>query len=143
MAVVPTEVWESVTSTLVEKRALLPDSGGAGKARGGLGQEIVIRNDSGHPMTIFSMANRSEFPPLGLLGGKNGPLREHRVNGETVHPKGQHVLAPGDRVTLRQPGGGGFGAARERPREMVLADIRNGYVTREGAWRDYGVKEAE
>ena len=141
MAVVPTEVWEGVTSTLVERRALVPDSGGAGKARGGLGQEIVIRNDSGHPMTIFSMANRSEFPPLGLLGGQNGPLREHRINGKTVHPKGQHVLAPGDRVTLSQPGGGGFGPARERPREKVIADVRNGYVTPQGAKRDYGVEE--
>ena len=141
MAVVPTEVWESVTSTLVEKRTLVPDSGGAGKARGGLGQEIVIRNDSGHPMTIFSMANRSEFPPRGLMGGGDGPLREHRINGKTVHPKGQHVLAPGDRVTLLEPGGGGFGHARERPRDKVIADIRNGYVTPEGAKRDYGVEE--
>ncbi len=141
MAVVPTEVWEGVTSTLVEKRALLADSGGAGKARGGLGQEIVIRNDSGHPMTIFSMANRSEFPPLGLMGGGDGPLRQHRVNGEIIHPKGQQVLAPGDRVTLREPGGGGFGPAKERPREMVIADIRNGFVTAEAAKRDYGVEE--
>jgi len=140
MAVVPTEVWEGVTSTLVEKRALLPDSGGAGEARGGLGQEIIIRNDSGHPMTIFSMANRSEFPPVGLLGGENGPLRQHRVNDEVIHPKGQKVLAPGDRVTLREPGGGGFGAAQDRPREKVLADVENGFVTAEGALRDYGVK---
>jgi len=140
MAVVPTEVWEGVTSTLVEKRALLPDSGGAGEARGGLGQEIIIRNDSGHPMTIFSMANRSEFPPVGLLGGENGPLRQHRVNDEVIHPKGQQVLAPGDRVTLREPGGGGFGAAQDRPREKVLADVENGFVTAEGALRDYGVK---
>ena len=81
MAVVPTEVWEGVTSTLVERRALLPDSGGAGTARGGLGQEIVIRNDSGHPMTIFSMANRSEFPPMGMLGGGDGPSRQHLING--------------------------------------------------------------
>lgn len=140
MAVVPTEVWEGVTSTLVEKRALLPDSGGAGEARGGLGQEIIIRNDSGHPMTIFSMANRSEFPPVGLLGGENGPLRQHRVNDEVIHPKGQQVLAPGDRVTLREPGGGGFGVAQDRPREKVLADVENGFVTAEGALRDYGVK---
>ncbi|MDA0230469.1 MAG: hydantoinase B/oxoprolinase family protein [Proteobacteria bacterium] len=143
MAVVPTEVWEGVTSTLVERRALLPDSGGAGAARGGLGQEIIIRNDSGHPMTVFSMANRSEFPPMGLLGGGNGPLREHLVNGKTVHPKGQQVLAPGDRVALRQPGGGGFGPAKDRPRDKILADIRNGYVTREGAKRDYGFEEKE
>jgi N-methylhydantoinase B len=139
MAVVPAEVWESVTSTLVEKRALLPDSGGAGAARGGLGQEIVIRNDSGHAMTVFSMANRCEFPPLGLLGGADGPLREHLINGATVHPKGRHELAPGDRVTLRQPGGGGFGPAAERPRDKVIADVRNGFVTPEGAKRDYGV----
>ncbi|MBT5037678.1 MAG: hydantoinase B/oxoprolinase family protein [Rhodospirillaceae bacterium] len=142
MAVVPTEVWEGVTSTLIEKRELLADSGGAGKARGGLGQEIVIRNDSGHPMTIFSMANRSEFPPLGLLGGENGPLREHRVNGEVIHPKGQQTLAPGDRVTMHEPGGGGFGPAKERPREKVLTDVENGFVTAEGALRDYGVKVA-
>jgi N-methylhydantoinase B len=141
MAVVPTEVWEGVTSTLVERRALVPDSGGAGKARGGLGQEIVIRNDSGHPMTVFSMANRSEFPPLGLLGGQNGPLREHRVNGKAVHPKGQHVLAPGDRVTLSEPGGGGFGPARERPREKILADLKDGFITPEGAKRDYGKED--
>ncbi|MBT3927075.1 MAG: hydantoinase B/oxoprolinase family protein [Rhodospirillaceae bacterium] len=142
MAVVPTEVWEGVTSTLIEKRELLADSGGAGKARGGLGQEIVIRNDSGHPMTIFSMANRSEFPPLGLLGGENGPLREHRVNGAVIHPKGQQTLAPGDRVTMHEPGGGGFGPAKERPREKVLTDVENGFVTAEGALRDYGVKVA-
>ena len=61
--------------------------------------------------------------------------------GKTVHPKGQHVLAPGDRVTLSQPGGGGFGPARERPREKVIADVRNGYVTPQGAKRDYGVEE--
>jgi len=141
MAVVPTEVWEGVTSTLVERRALLPDSGGAGTARGGLGQEIVIRNDSGNPMTIFSMANRSEFPPMGLLGGGDGPSRQHLINGKLVHPKGQYVLAPGDRVALRQPGGGGFGPAKDRPRDKVIADIRNGYVTRESAKRDYGFEE--
>ena len=50
-------------------------------------------------------------------------------------------LAPGDRVTLREPGGGGFGPAKERPREMVIADIRNGFVTAEAAKRDYGVEE--
>ena len=139
MAVVPAEVWESVTSTLVEKRTLLPDSGGSGAARGGLGQEVVIRNDSGHPMTVFSMANRCEFPPLGLLGGNDGPLREHLINGETVHPKDRHELAPGDRVTLKQPGGGGFGPVAERPRDKVIADVRHGFVSVEGAKRDYGV----
>jgi len=44
-------------------------------------------------------------------------------------------------VALRQPGGGGFGPAKDRPRDKVIADIRNGYVTRESAKRDYGFEE--
>ena len=70
-------------------------------------------------------------------------MREHRVNGEVIHPKGQQILAPGDRVTLHEPGGGGFGLAKERPRDKVLADIENGFVTPEGASRDYGVEVEE
>ena len=139
MAVTPAEVWESVTSTTIEKRALVPDSGGAGKNRGGLAQEIVFRNDSGHAMTIFCMANRTEFPPVGLLGGKPGPMREHRINGELVHPKGQYVLQPGDRVSLLEAGGGGFGDSHARDPDAVLADVREGFVTPEGAKRDYGI----
>jgi len=92
-------------------------------------------------MTIFTMANRSQFPPVGLMGGKAGPLREHRINDKTIHPKGQHVLKPGDRVTFLQPGGGGFGPVSERPREKVIEDIRNGYITPVGAKHDYGVEE--
>ncbi len=140
MAVVPVEIWEYVTGTTIEKKVLLPDSGGPGASRGGLGQEVVIRNDSGQPMTVFSMANRTEFPPLGLLGGRPGAMREHRINGAVVHPKGHYSLQPGDAIALRQAGGGGFGEPRERPRASLLEDVRNGFVTIEGARRDYGVE---
>jgi N-methylhydantoinase B len=143
MAVVPVEVWEDVTATLIEKRTLLTDSGGAGEARGGLGQEVVFRNDTGQPLTVFSMANRTEFPPLGFEGGRNGASREHRLNGTTIHPKGQHVLAPGDRLTLYQAGGGGFGDPRRRPRAKIERDVAEGYVSREAAARDYGAVVAE
>ena len=61
MAVVPVEVWETLTSTTVESKRLLTDSGGPGQARGGLGQEVVIRNDSGNLFTVLCMANRTEF----------------------------------------------------------------------------------
>ena len=138
MAVVPTEVWETLTGTTVEHRRFLPDSGGPGAARGGAGQEVVIRNDTGHPLTVFSMAARTEFPAVGFAGGGPGARREHRVNDVAVHPKGRYELAPGDRVTLIEAGGGGFGDPRERPRARIEEDIARGLVTPEGARRDYG-----
>ena len=140
MAIVPVEVWESLTTMTIEKKAMLADSGGAGEARGGLGQEVVMRNDSGHPMTIFCMAARTEFPPLGQGGGAEGRPREARINGRPVHPKGQYVLAPGDRVTLVQAGGGGFGDPASRSRSAILEDLADGFVTAEGVARDYGIR---
>ena len=137
MAVVPVEVWETLTSTTVERKHLLADSGGAGTYRGGLGQEVVIRNDSGHLMNVFCMANRTDFPPLGLMGGKNGGAREHRINDVPVDPKGHHELAPGDRITLIQAGGGGCGPSSGRFNGAIDADLAEGFVTPEGVARDY------
>ncbi len=139
MAVVPTELWETLTGTTVEYRRLLPDSGGPGTARGGLGQEVAIRNDTGHPLTIFSMASRTEFPAVGLLGGSPGRRREHRINGNTVHPKGHYELAPGDQITLSEAGGGGFGDPSQRDHALIKEDLRQGYITKSGAQRDYSI----
>ncbi len=137
MAVVPVEVWETLTSTTVTHKHLLPDSGGAGAFRGGLGQEVVIRNDSGHIMNVFCMANRTDFPPLGLMGGEPGRPREHRINDVTVDPKGHYELQPGDRITLIEAGGGGFGKPTDRSQDAIEADLVEGFVTTEGTARDY------
>jgi N-methylhydantoinase B len=139
MAVVPVEVWETLTSMTVRHKSFLADSGGPGAARGGVGQEVVLRNDSGHPMSVFCMANRTEFPALGYQGGRPGAKRETRVNGETVHPKGHYRLAPGGEVALLQAGGGGYGDPVARPPDLVRRDLESGLVTPEGARRDYGV----
>ena len=138
MGVVPVEIWESLTGTTILRKALLPDSGGPGAARGGLGQEVVIRNDSGRPMTVFSMANRTEFPARGLAGGGPGGRREHRIDGVAVDPKGTHTLTPGARLTLIEAGGGGFGEAAARDPAKLAADLAEGFVTAAGAKRDYG-----
>jgi N-methylhydantoinase B len=143
MAVVPVEVWESLTSMTVKRKSLTADSGGPGAARGGLGQEVVLRNDTGHPMTVFCMANRTEFPALGFGGGRPGARRETRINGATVHPKGDYRLEPGGEVTLLQAGGGGWGDPADRPPELLRRDLENGLVTPEGARRDYGVDPAK
>lgn len=139
MAVVPVEIWESITSTTVEKKRLLPDSGGPGRSRGGLGQEVVIRNDSGQPMTLLGMGNRTRFPAQGVFSGKAGALRKHVVDGRPVNAKARIELAPGSRISIREAGGGGYGDPRKRDPRLVLADVREGFVTKAGALRDYGV----
>jgi N-methylhydantoinase B len=134
------EVWENLTGMQVARKELLPDSGGAGEFRGGLGQRIELVNDSGADMTISCLAGRTQFAPAGVLGGRAGSLREVRINGEVVHPKGRYVLRPGDRVTTLEAGGGGYGDPGRRTREAVVADYRAGAVSRQGAMRDYGVQ---
>jgi len=137
MIACPVEVWEDLTGTIVERKELLTDSGGAGKFRGGLGQQWVMRNDSDQILTLSCFATRTEFPALGMLGGGNGSARTLQINNETVHPKGRYVLQPGDVLTLSDAGGGGFGDPAERDPDLILQDIRQGNVSKEAARRDY------
>jgi N-methylhydantoinase B len=138
----PIEVWENLTGMTIIKKALVADSGGPGRYRGGLGQETVLKNSTGHPLVVSCLAARTEFPPLGIHGGKSGQLRQYTINGEPVHPKGRYILNPGDVITATEAGGGGFGNAYERSTERVLHDVQYGFVTKEGAVQDYGVEVA-
>jgi N-methylhydantoinase B len=137
MAVVPVEVWETLTHTTIEHKRLRPDSGGAGRWRGGLGQEVVIRNDTGHPLVTLGMGNRTEFPAKGVFGGEAGALRVHSVEGKPVHAKGRVEIAPGQRMTVVEAGGGGYGDPKQRDRAAVAADVAEGFVSREAAEKVY------
>ncbi len=139
----PIEGLEPLTGLLVESKALRVDSGGAGRFRGGAGQDVVLRNDTGHAMTVFSMANRTRFPARGLAGGEPGAKRAHVVNGIPIAPQGRHELAPGDRLLLREAGGGGYGPAAQRDPALVRQDVRQGLVSVEAARRDYGVQVSD
>jgi N-methylhydantoinase B len=135
----PVEVWENLTDVTIESKRLLADSGGAGEYRGGLGQRIEMRNDSGHPLVFSCLAGRTQFAPQGVVGGRPGRLREFQLNGRPVHPKGRYILQPGDRMTTYEAGGGGYGDPAARRPEDVRADLAAGYVTAEGVRRDYGI----
>ncbi len=138
MMVVPAEIWENLTNITVEKRALLTDSGGAGAARGGVGQEVRFRNDSGHPLTLAFLGLRTEFPAKGFHGGKPGRLREYFINDLPAAPKGRHLLQPGDTFTTFEAGGGGYGDPLTRDRRLVEADLAAGLVSPEAAREVYG-----
>ncbi|WP_108659791.1 hydantoinase B/oxoprolinase family protein [Acuticoccus kandeliae] len=136
----PVEIFEPMSGLLIEKKAMRPDSGGAGEFHGGAGQTIVLRNVSGHDMTVFTMGNRTQFPATGLFGGKPGALREHWIDGEKVSAQGRHVLAPGSALTLHQAGGGGYGPPARRPTVEVKKDLEKGFLSPDGAARIYGVR---
>jgi N-methylhydantoinase B len=138
-AVVATEIWENETGVRVEHRRLLPDSGGAGEFRGGLGQVAALKNTRDEPVTIFLFGLRTRFPAQGLLGGQPGAPRRFLVDGRQVPPKGRLELLPGQTFTVHEAGGGGWGDPLARDPQRVLADVQAGAVSVEGALRDYGV----
>ncbi len=137
MMVMPTETWETMTGIRVLSRTLLPDSGGPGEHRGGLGQRIVLANETGGPVTVFVMGCRTEYPAQGVRGGGSGALRQFLLNGVPVHPKGRHTLQPGDRLELHEAGGGGYGDPASRDRHAIERDLEEGFVTADGAARHY------
>jgi N-methylhydantoinase B len=139
VAIVPAEVWEHMTGMEVVRKALRTDSGGPGASRGGPGGITVLRNTTGYPMTVHGMECRTVFPPVGLHGGKPGQLRETRLNGEPVTYRGSYRLQPGDTLEIMECGGGGFGAPADRPVDRLLDDVHLGFVSVEGAARDYGI----
>ena len=137
---VPAEIIENVSPLMMERRALVPDSGGPGKYRGGLGQEMVLSVRSREPVVHSAMYDRTKFPALGFTGGENGALGDFFLSdGTRPHPKAQYRLQPTQKVTLRLPGGGGFFSAFERDPELVRHDVLNGYVSLRVAREQYAV----
>ena len=137
---VPAEVIEAVAPVLMLKRALRPDSGGPGKFRGGLGQEMVLQTRTDKPILHSCMYDRTHAPARGFLGGQPGATGELFLSdGARPHPKSKYFLRPDQILTLRLPGGGGFYPAWERDPARVLADVRQGLVSLEAARDVYGV----
>jgi N-methylhydantoinase B len=142
--IAPVEIIESEFSTRVRRFELIPDSGGAGKFRGGLG---FVREyealDQESRMALRS--TKHTVAPKGLEGGDPGRTGKCTLDPGTDKAReipsrySDHLLRPGDVVRLETPGGGGLGNPRERDPERVLNDVRNGYVSIDKARDIYGV----
>lgn len=146
IANVPVEVVEARSGLVVECKMLTPDSGGAGRWRGGLGQTYAIRVPAGYRGTawVSMLSDRTGHPAMGRLGGGPGSLRTNTLNGTTrLHPKKRVQLAAGDLLQTCMPGGAGVGDARQRDRAAVLDDLRNGYITPRAAVEQYGLSPGE
>ena len=140
----PCEQVETKIPVIVERHALLPDSGGAGRHRGGLGVERVVRMRA--PVVYNSQIDRAHCKPWGLEGGLDATGNEVAIMRDGVwktdFPNAKVFLVqlkPGDKYRVRSGGGGGYGVPWERAVEKVQRDVRQGYVSAAQAAALYGV----
>jgi N-methylhydantoinase B len=140
----PVEIIESEFPTRVERFEMIPDSGGAGKWRGGLGfaRDYRILADE----VRFSLrTDKHAVEPFGIDGGLPGRRGSCLINpgtaGERSLPSrfGDHRLQNGDLLRLERPGGGGLGDPGKRAPLHVLEDVKQGYVSPQRAASDYGI----
>jgi N-methylhydantoinase B len=126
----PVEVAERNGPLVFHHKRLRPGSGGAGRFRGGLGQDILMESESSSPIALSFMAERTRFAAPGMAGGDDGGLGDVRINGRAIDHRRQHIVRKGDVVLLRTPGGGGHGDPAARDAALAERDRRSGYVPR-------------
>lgn len=140
----PVEMVESLHPVTFLGYGLTPDSGGAGRTRGGLGLYREWRLDA-EAGTLSSSCDRFRIPPYGLAGGNAGGRGRLRVrrNGQAQDMKSKLsglALRKGDVVRLETSGGGGHGDPTTRARDAVTEDVRDGYVSAVAAKELYGAE---
>ena len=140
----PVEMFEQQFPITWEKYELAADSGGPGKYRGGLGVERVICMD-GEIGTTSVMGDGELNAGWGLFGGRAGHgqrLVRNMGRAEEFNIgmfRSGAKVRQGDKIDLWSGGGGGYGDPLERDPAAVLEDVKDGYVSIDGARRDYGV----
>ena len=134
----PVEMVERIQPVRIEKYELIPDSGGPGKHRGGLGLRRDLRILEGQARLTL-LADRMKYGPYGLNGGEKGSFTEVIINPDTPDERKLPgkvtgvALERGDIISVRTSGGGGWGNPRERDRGAVLQDIKLGKISRQAA----------
>jgi N-methylhydantoinase B len=144
----PVEILEMAFPVRIERYEVNPDSGGAGRYRGGCGSRRVWRMLDGADATGALCMERMTSPPFGLAGGKAGApavVTLTAPDGTTRHlpSKGAFAWVAGAVVDMATPGSGGFGPVAERDKQAIGRDLRDGYVTAAAATRDYGIADPD
>lgn len=140
----PVEINEAEVPIKILRYGLAPDSGGAGKHRGGLATEMRFQAHAPNTKITARNRDRSRFRSWGVLGGKAGTHSAFVLNpggNKEVNLLNTDILTigPGDIVHVGAGGSGGWGNPLERDPEAVLIDIQRGFVTPGAASDIYGV----
>ena len=136
---VPIEILESGYPLIVHERQIARDSGGPCRYRGGCGQTMRVEIKSALGGSISSSTDRISIPASGASGGGDGMVGAFFTERQPLQSKGSNRVDPGEVITLRLPGGAGYGSPLTRPAVDVWRDVVSGYVSTEAASNDYRV----
>jgi N-methylhydantoinase B len=140
----PIEATEHEFPLIVQRCELIQDSGGPGKFRGGLGLRVEMRvwAEQGR---LSGRGLRHGLRSQGLFGGESGSAASYTMNPGTASEEKlpaafpERALPPRAVIRVETPAGAGYGRARDRERQSVLADVKAEKVSAEAASRQYGV----
>jgi N-methylhydantoinase B len=130
--ITPIEILEAEFPCRITRFDLVPDSGGAGRWRGGLSmrREYELLADA----TVIRRFDKSRFPPQGLAGGEpGGPsrfvVRLGAADEVEAPASGRYEMRASERFLVQSAGGGGYGDPQQRDRAAIDRDIAQGYVS--------------
>ncbi|OJW28610.1 MAG: 5-oxoprolinase [Rhodospirillales bacterium 69-11] len=136
----PVEATENVAPVILWRKELKPDSGGAGRTRGGAGQIMEIATKGDLEFAVNATFDRVAHPPKGREGGLEGSGGVVTLkSGPALRTKGFQIIPDGDRLILELPGGGGMGDPTTRDPALVARDVRDGLVSAANARAHYKV----
>jgi N-methylhydantoinase B len=137
----PVEIAEQITPLLFWKKEYRPDSGGAGRTRGGHGQIIEIESRVGEPFELLAAYDRIKHPARGRDGGRNGATGSVSLkSGKQLPGKGFLMVPTGNRLVVNTPGGGGLGDPAARDPAAIARDLDAGLVSADASREAYGEK---
>jgi N-methylhydantoinase B len=136
----PVEALETEYPLVVEEYALVDGSGGDGRTRGGMGIRRTVRVEEAD-VHFWLDTSRQRSRPWGLSGGEPGESAGVELSeGAQPVEHGYTRLQPGDRVSIRTAGAGGYGPPAERDPDEVRRDVAEGRISAERARTVYGVE---
>ena len=140
----PIEATEHAGPVIIWRKELRPDSGGAGKMRGGLGQFMEVGAMEGHEFDIQAMFDRGQHPARGRNGGSDGaPTTIAQDDGTAMRVKGKQFVPHGRKVMMAFPGGAGYGDPAQRDKAQVRQDLARGYISDRVATEVYGLEQSD
>lgn len=140
----PVEIFESMSTLVFWRKQYRAGSGGPGRTRGGMGQDIEIGNTLNEPFQITTFFERVDNPANGFDDGQPGAAGYVGLStGERLNGKGRHQVPAGGRIVIQSPGGGGLGDPKTRDRVLVRQDIEHEVISQDVARTVYGIEASK